>query len=267
MAPRGRHLIVLGALIVLAAALRFATLGLQSLDYDEAYTAGIVLPGSLSHMLSLLPKTESSPPLHYLLSWAWSRPFGLGEVSVRFLSALAGTATVPVVYAAARRLGSVRAGLIGAALVAVNPFLVWYSQEARAYALLALLGALSFWAFAAALEDPSPRRLALWAGACALALWTHYFAVFLVVPEGAWLLWRAGARARVAVAGAGVVAAGVLVLPLALDQADGRTDWISEQSLPVRAVGVISKFLLGEVDPVGNAVLVLVAAMAAGVAA
>jgi hypothetical protein len=266
VAPRGRHLIVLGALTALAAALRFATLGLQSLDYDEAYTAGVVIPGSFGHMWSLLPKTESSPPLHYVLEWAWTRPFGLGEVSVRFISALAGTAVVPVVYAAGRRLGSARAGLVAAALVAVNPFLVWYSQEARAYSLLTLLGALSFLAFAAALRDPSPRRLALWAGVCALALWTHYFAVFLVAAEAAWLLWRSPARRRVAIAIAAVAAAGTAVLPLALDQADGRTDWITGQGLPARVAGVISKFLLGEVDPVGNAVLVLAAGALAGLA-
>lgn len=257
---------MLGALTALAAALRFATLGLQSLEYDEAYTAGVVLPGSFGHMLSLLPKTESSPPLHYLLEWVWTRPFGRSEVSVRFISALAGTAVVPVVYAAARRLGSSRAGLVAAALVAVNPFLLWYSQEARAYGLLTLLGALSFLAFVAALQDPSPRRLALWAGVCALALWTHYFAVFLVAAEAAWLLWCSDARRRVALAVAAVAAAGLAVLPLALDQADGRTDWITGQGLATRVGAVVSKFLLGEVDPVGNAVLALVAAAAAGLA-
>ena len=256
----------LAALTVLAALLRFATLDLQSLDYDEAYTVGLVLPGSLGHVFSALPKTESSPPLHYLLAWIWTRPFGVDEVGVRSLSALAGTALVPVVYAAARELGSARAGLVAAALVAVNPFLFWYSQEARPYALLTLLGALSFWAFAAALREPSRRRLALWALASALAVWTHYFAVFLVATEALWLLWASAERVRVALAAAAVALTGVAVLPLALDQADGRTDWITSQSLAARARGVVSKFLLGEVDPVSNGVLVLVAAAAAGVA-
>jgi mannosyltransferase len=259
VALRDRHLQALAALTLLAAGLRFATLGVQSFDYDEAYTVSLALPGSLGHLLSQLPKTESSPPLHYVLAWAWTQPFGLGEAGVRSLSALAGTAVVPVAYAAARRLASPRAGLIAAALVAVNPFLVWFSQEARPYALLTLLGALSFWAFTAALDDPTPRRLGLWAAASALALWTHYFAAFLVAAEVLWLLWRSTERRRVALACAAV-------LPLALDQADGRTDWITSQPLGARVAGVASKFLLGEVDPVSDAVLVVVALAAAALA-
>ncbi len=266
MALRDRHLQALAALTLLAAGLRFATVGLQSFDYDEAYTVSLALPGSLGHVLSQLPKTESSPPLHYVLAWVWTQAFGLGEAGVRSLSALAGTAVVPVVYAATRRLASARAALIAAALVAVNPFLVWFSQEARPYALLTLLGALSFWAFAAALEDPTPRRLALWAAAAVLVLWTHYFAAFLVAPELLWLLWRSPERRRVALACAAVAAAGAAELPLALDQADGRTDWITSQLLGARVAGVASKFLLGEVDPTSDAALVVVALAAAALA-
>ena len=66
------------------------------------------------------------------------RPLGL-----RSLSALAGVATIPVAFLLGRELRGRRAGLIAAALVAVNPMLIWYSQEARAYALLVLFCALS----------------------------------------------------------------------------------------------------------------------------
>src|SRR5438876_576650 len=80
-----------------------------------------------------------TPPFYYMLAWGWAKLFGTGEVGLRSLSALAGTLTIPAAYAAGRALSSRRAGLIAAALFAVNPLLVWYSQEARAYALLALL--------------------------------------------------------------------------------------------------------------------------------
>ena len=80
--------------------------------------------------------SESAPPLYYALAWLWTQVTGTGEFGLRSLSALAGVATVPVAYLLGAELRGRRAGLVAAALVAVNPMLLWYSQEARAYALL-----------------------------------------------------------------------------------------------------------------------------------
>src|SRR3954465_14981207 len=57
------------ALTTLGAALRFATLDLQSFDFDEAFTVGPVLGGSFGDMLDAIPRTESTPPLYYTLAW------------------------------------------------------------------------------------------------------------------------------------------------------------------------------------------------------
>src|SRR5947209_20619831 len=99
---------VLLGVCLLAAALRFATLGVQSFDFDESFTVGAVLNGSLGHALHTIPLTESSPPLYYVLAWFWAQAFGLSEVGIRSLSALFGTALVPVAYVIGRRLGSTR---------------------------------------------------------------------------------------------------------------------------------------------------------------
>lgn len=239
-------------LTVLAAVLRFATLDLQSFGFDEAFTVGPVLDGSLGHALDTIPETESSPPLYYVVAWVWTRAFGLGEVGVRSLSALLGTALVPVVYCAARELAGCRAGLIAAALVAVNPLLFFYSQEARTYALFALLSALSFWAFMVARRAPGMRSVLLWALASALALLSHYFALFLVVPEGLWLLAVTRPRVRVALAVGAVGVVGAALIPLVASQADGRTDWISDSPLGDRIREVVKKALTGEYDPTAN---------------
>ena len=233
-----------------AAALRFATLGAQSFDYDESFTIGI-LHGSLGHALHRLPVTESTPPLYYMLAWLWARVFGLGAYGVRSLSALLGVALVPVAYACARELGSRRAALIAAALVAVNPFLVWYSQEARAYALLALLCALSFWAFVVALEDPRPRRMALWALASAAAVLSHYFAGYLVAAEAVWLIVATRRRSAV-IAAAAVAAVGAALIPLVVSQADNRTQWIEALPLWSRIKEVAKKWVSGEIAPTRN---------------
>jgi Dolichyl-phosphate-mannose-protein mannosyltransferase len=245
-----------------AATLRFVGLGTQSFDYDESFTAGLILGGSLGHALHAIPITESTPPLYYVLAWLWSQVFGIGAAGLRALSALAGTALIPVVYATARRLGSQRAALIAAALFAVNPFFIWYSQEARTYALFALLSAASFWSFIRALEEPSRRTIASWAVLSAAALLSHYFAVYLVAVEAVWLI-AATRRRESLIATAGVVLTGAALIPLVVSQADNRTQWIEQLSLASRIKEVIKKALTGEVAPTHNWQLAAVALIAA----
>src|SRR5207245_2897434 len=105
---------------------------------------------------------------------------------------------------------SERAALIAAALAAVNPYLVWYSQEARSYSLLVLLSALSLLLFARALREPTRRAFVAWGVVSALAVFTHYFAVFLLVPEAAWLIYATRRRAALEAAGALVAVCGLL---------------------------------------------------------
>ena len=140
--------------------------------------------------------SESAPPLYYALAWFWTQVTGTGEFGLRSLSALAGVATVPVAYLIGIELRGRRAGLMAAALVAVNPMLLWYSQEARAYALLVLLCAVSLLYCVRALRSGTRRDFVLWGLASGLALATHYFAVFVVAAEAVWLLRRRGSRER-----------------------------------------------------------------------
>ena len=218
------HLWVLGGLVVLAAVLRFATIATQSYWADEALTVYEVhLP--FGSMLSAVGHAETTPPLYFILAWAWAHIFGTGEAALRSLSALAGVAVVPITYACGRELVSRRAGLIAAALAAVNPYLIWYSQEARAYMLLIALSGLSLLWCARARRDPSRRNVALWLVFSALALTAHFFAGFLVAPEAVWLLW--GARTRPAVvASAALAAVQVALLPLATSDTHHGVGWI-----------------------------------------
>jgi uncharacterized membrane protein len=180
----------LWALVVVATVIRILTIDNQSLWTDEALTAYEAhLP--LGAMLNTVAHVETTPPLYFLVIWAWVHVFGLGEVALRTPSMLAGIALVPIAYLSARELASRWAGVIAAAFVTVNPFLIWYSQEARAYMLLAALSGASFLWFCRARRDPSRRNLAWWAALSSLAVMTHFFAGFAVAPEALWLLWRA----------------------------------------------------------------------------
>jgi len=247
----GRRAAVLWGLVGLTAlgvAVRFASLGLQSYHHDEVITALRVLPGNFDDMLHSVKVSESNPPLYYVLAWGWSKAFGTGEVGLRSLSALFGAATVPIGYLVGRQLASRRAGLVLAALIAVNPMLIWYSQEARSYALLVFFGALSIYFFARALDTARGRDLALWALASALALCSHYFAVFPVAIEALWLLVALRARWRVVLpALAGVAATGLALLPLANSQTNPtHIGWIENSPLLERLWETAVSFLVGE---------------------
>jgi mannosyltransferase len=249
-APVRRWAIVaaIAGLTVAAAAVRFASLGVQSFHHDEVITVMRVIPGSFGHMLHEVKVSESNPPLYYVLAWGWTHVFGRDEWGIRSLSALVGTLTVPVGYAIGRQLASRRVGLILMALLAFNPMLIWYSQEARSYALLVLFGALSFLFFVRALDTRRGRDLAFWAIASALALGSHYFAFFAVGIEAVWLAvalrdrWKVVLPALVAVG-----AAGAALLPLIAAQTNpNHIGWIEESSLGGRFFQTGVSFLIGE---------------------
>lgn len=246
----GGQVAAVWALTGLAALLRLTTIDHASLWFDEALTLSLVRM-DLGGMLGQLPDSESNPPLYYVLAWGWARVFGVGEVDVRALSALAGIATVPVAHAAAARLGTPRVGLLVAAFAAVSPLLVWHSQDARAYSLLVLLASLSLLTLARALADARDRELAAWALTAVLALATHYFAVFLVGGQAFWLLARHPRRRAVVAAVGAVGAGGLALLPLALHQmAQGGAAWLAERPLADRIESLGPHFLVGySADP------------------
>jgi hypothetical protein len=250
----------LAALVVLAAALRLSTLDLQSFWYDEAYTPVHVLHASLSRTLHAMVHSENSPPLWYLIEWVDYRLLGSGEFALRLPSALAGIATVPVAWAIGRELAGRPAAIVTAALVAVNPLFVWYSQEARAYGLFVLTAALALLFFLRAQREPTPRLMSAFAAAGVLALLSHYFAVFLLVPMVLWLLARPATR-RTALIPAGVlVLAGLALLPLISAQGGHGTQWIGRWPLSQRLEAIPQYYLTGYSSaPLGHGVELLVA--------
>jgi mannosyltransferase len=246
---RSRAFWIVAGLTLLAAVLRFATLGVQSYHHDEIVTASRILRDGFGHAMDAVGFSESAPPLYYALAWAWTQVTGTGEFGLRSISALAGVATVPVVYLAALELRGRRAGLMAAALVAVNPMLLWYSQEARAYSLFALLCAVSLLFCVRALRRGRRRDFTLWGIASGLALATHYFAVFPIAAEAVWLLRR---RSRASLPGLGIVGLfGLALAPLAIHQMSiGHAEWIGNFSLGHRLWETAATFVTGETSDI-----------------
>jgi 4-amino-4-deoxy-L-arabinose transferase-like glycosyltransferase len=241
---------VVAALTVAGGVLRFAVLDLQGFAYDEAVTLEYVRNPDLGHVVHRIVRTQSTPPLYYVLAWLWTHVFGSGETGLRSLSAVCGTALIPVAYLTGSALVSRRAGVVTAALVAFNPYLFWYSQEGRPYALFVLLATLSVLFLARSLRDPRPLDLVLWGVTAILATATHYFGAFLLVPEAVVL-----AVARLRGWGAVAVAATLCATaPLAAQAVRKRNyaGWVTDTSLSHRILETGRDFLTGpQAYPVG----------------
>lgn len=182
------------AILLVAAALRSAGIGWPALWLDEANTWRIA-HAPLAELPPLLAN-DSSPPLYYALLHVWMGIVGDGVVALRALSAALGVALVGAVFALARALHSVRAGLLSAWVVAASPVQVFYSQQVRMYALLAVLGVVALLGLLHLLERGGLRSVLLCGVATGLALLTHNFALYLLPVLAGVTLLSGRVRAR-----------------------------------------------------------------------
>lgn len=134
-----RSTFLLLVLIALAAFLRFYRLDAQSFWNDEGNSARIA-----ERSLQLITEGAAGdihPPLYYYTLHVWRGIFGSSEFALRSLSAVLAVMLVWLVFLIARKVFDANVGLIAALIAAVNPFQVYYSQEARMYILLAVISA------------------------------------------------------------------------------------------------------------------------------
>ncbi len=171
----------------LALALRLSAFG-QSLFGDELFTRDQVVGRGFGGLVDAIKSSpEMTPPLYVALAWLMTQVSDAFE-AIRVPSLLSGVAMVPVALALGRRVFDARAGLLAAGLVALSPFLIFFSTEARPYAFLALASLLSTWLLLVAIEQ---RRLVWWIAftiAIAAVVYTHYAGIFVVVAQTAWAL-------------------------------------------------------------------------------
>ena len=173
------------ALTAFALALRLYRLEFQSLWWDEGislYLARLDIPSLTTHKNFGI---DLHPPLYHLLLAGWCQLAGSSVFAARLLSAVAGALIVPVVYYLGRRVFGPACGQIGALLLSVSPFHVFYSQEVRMYSLMPLLGLLST-VLALRILERRKARLGEWVALVAVnvaGLYTYYYLGLLVLAE------------------------------------------------------------------------------------
>jgi mannosyltransferase len=173
--PRWATAAGLVALCALSVWLRTRVLG-AGLWIDEGISIGIA-----HHPLTSIPqllRQDGSPPLYYLLLHVWIGWFGDGERATHAFSVLPAIAAVPAAYWAASSLFGRTAGWTCAALLAVDPYLTYYGQETRMYALAAFLSIVATTAWAHGVLRGRRRYLPLLALTLVVLLYTHNWALF-----------------------------------------------------------------------------------------
>jgi len=153
----------------------------QSLWRDEAFSALLSRKSPLQ--IILFTMRDATPPLHYLLLHYWMIMFGTSEVALRGLSFTFHILTVFVIFLIARQLmkSTLAQSLIALATL-LNPFLLQYAFETRAYSLLAFLSALAIYLVIT-------KKYVLSSVVFTLAVFTHNFALFTLIASAFWFFY------------------------------------------------------------------------------
>lgn len=188
-----RSRLLLLALLLAAWAWRLHGLDAQSLWRDEVDSL-IFATRPLAQVLGNFTRPGENGPLYFLILRPWLAGAGHSEYALRFPSVLGGLSALPLLFLWGKRLFGRRSGLAAVLLLAANPYHVWYSQEAKMYALLVALVLLTLWALARALECGGVGRWLLWLALVSAAIYVHVLTVLLVPLQVAWVLlvprWR-----------------------------------------------------------------------------
>ncbi|NTU71468.1 MAG: hypothetical protein HGB10_06580 [Coriobacteriia bacterium] len=142
---------------------------------------------SLTTLIERMSSNVHPPFFHVLLHyWVWV--FGKSEVAVRLFPAVFGIAAIPVMYWSARTVYGRRVGLIAAFTLALSPFFIWYSQEARMYTMMLLFATGSIGALWKSLEENRWYWWGLYGLCSAAGAMTQYFFVLLTGMQAVFVL-------------------------------------------------------------------------------
>jgi mannosyltransferase len=186
-----RRGITVALIAVVGLCLRLFCLNCKPFWFDEAFSVEVARVTWLN-FLHLLWWREGNMSLYYLLLRPWLH-IGQNPFFIRSLSALIAAATIPVIYWLGSLLYDRRAALIATALFAFNAYHIRYAQEARSYALFALLGTLSSGFLVAFLKRPTPTNRRAYLLSSILSIYAHFYALLLIVAQWLALRWIAPA--------------------------------------------------------------------------
>lgn len=167
---------------------RIYKLGARDLWHDEAVSYIIVKLFSVNPKLFIL--VGPHPPLYEIILSAWIYLMGETEFVLRLLSVIFGMISIVLTYKIGNLYGNIKIGIVSAAFMAVSPIHIWYSQEARGYAMLTTLILARMYYFLGALIKGKTICYKFFTIYAILSIYTHSFSLVLLLPEIIILLFK-----------------------------------------------------------------------------
>lgn len=169
---------ILLGIIILSLVVRLSDLTAEGIWLDEAVSAYNAMQ-PVEHILSFV---DTNPPLHLLVLHGFTY-FGSNGFWLRISSVLFGVLSVFLIYLVGKELFNPRVGLYASFILSLSSYHIFYSQEARPYALLAFLTLSSFYFFLTYLKVPRKRLSLGYLVSTIFLLYTHYFGLFVVLVQ------------------------------------------------------------------------------------
>ena len=221
----------LWTVVALGAGLRLVALGRKSFWLDEIVSVWMTrLPDHT--FWSVLWRDEGNMALYYFLLRPWLY-FGSSEASVRVLSALVGTASIPLMYALGKLLFGEAAARLATLFFSLNACAIVVSQEARGYSLLILGVLASTYLFVRLVERPSFAVACAYGVVTGLTLYCHYFGLLIPAAQAISLVALARGRRpwkQAAIAAAIIAVAALPVLWMIHIQNIEHIAWVKKPS-------------------------------------
>ncbi|MDQ5943368.1 MAG: Membrane protein [Patescibacteria group bacterium] len=181
------NFILVGLATLVGAVVRWALIAKSSIWHDEGFSIMLSLRTPIEIWAG--SARDVHPPMYYELLHYWMQLFGSSVSAIRSLSVVAGVLIIPLSFLIVKKMFGARAGVLTAFFVALSPFLIRYSIEARMYGVLGVFTLLALYAVVILVHHPKNNwAYLLYALAVAAGLYTHYFMALAVVSFWVYLM-------------------------------------------------------------------------------
>ncbi len=166
-------------IILLAGSVRFYHLAKEDIWLDEAWSIHYGQQSIYNNIKWTV--NDTTPPLYQSVLSVWIDAFGNSTFATRALSAILGILSIPLIFMLGKRMFSTEVGIFAAILLAVSSLHIYYSQEARSYALFVFMTLVSFYLYIIYKES---KKRAIWlVTSNVLLLYTHVIAAFVILVQ------------------------------------------------------------------------------------